>query len=47
MNATENTTNKYNSIPVIRIDYKELTEVCNPPHMIERGDEGDIGIDII
>lgn len=30
--------------PVNRIDYKGLTKICNPPHMIERGDEGVIGI---
>lgn len=34
--------NKF-SKPVIKIDYKEWTEVCNPPKSIELGDEGNIG----
>jgi len=43
VNTSENSALKYKR-PVSRIDYSELTRVCNPPHMIERGDEGDIGI---
>lgn len=43
MNMSENIAYKY-SKPVTMINYKELTKVCNPSHMIEPGDEGDIGI---
>jgi len=43
VNTSENSAQKY-KITVSRIDYSELTKVCNPPHIIERGDEGDIGI---
>ncbi|CAI6367027.1 unnamed protein product [Macrosiphum euphorbiae] len=43
VNTSENSAHKYKRT-VSRIDYNELTKVCNPPHMIERGDEGDIGL---
>jgi len=43
VNISENFALKYKRT-VSRIDYNELTRVCNPPHMIKRGDEGDIGI---
>lgn len=43
VNTSQNSAHKYKRT-VSRIDYNELTKVCNPPHMIERGDEGDIGI---
>lgn len=45
VNKSENPAQK-NKRTVSRIDYNKLTKVCNPPHMIERGDEGDIGIHI-
>jgi len=43
VNTSENSVHK-NKRTVSRINYNELTKVCNPPHMIEHGDEGDIGI---
>jgi len=45
INTSENSAHKYKRT-VSRINYSDLTKVCNPPHMIERGDEGDIGINI-
>lgn len=43
VNISENFALKYKRT-VSRIDYNELTRVCNPPHMIKHGDEGDIGL---
>jgi len=45
INTSENSVHKYKRT-VSRVNYNDLTKVCNPPHMIERGDEGHIGINI-
>lgn len=45
INMSENDAFKYNK-PVTRFDYEHLTKICNPPNIIERGDEGNIGISI-
>lgn len=42
-NMSENNAFKY-SKPVTRVDYQHLTKICNPPDIIEHGDEGNIGI---
>jgi len=43
VHTSENSAHKYKR-PVSRIDFNEITRVCNPPNIIEYGDEGDIGI---
>lgn len=42
MNVSDDVAHKYGKA-VNRTDYKGLAKVCNPPQMIERGDEGNIG----
>lgn len=46
VNVSDDIPNKYGNV-VNKIDYEELTRVCNPLQTIECGDEGNIGKSII